>query len=198
MEVLAGMSFVKKTTIVGGDGTSTDYSQKFFVEGESVRTEEDAKMVEGNPGIHLYDFEKKKSFTVMKDIKLYIEESLTSPKDVLIKDQDPQVLKKYEGVKNVRVEKVRHEDTRIEGHPAAHYEIKIIQKVAKGEKEEEDRILEHYSQWVALDLGEMPLRYEFEYPNNAKKIIEYLDITSGDLDPGLFKIPEGYLQIQPF
>jgi hypothetical protein len=194
--VSAGMTFTKKTTLVSADGVeSTLLVQKVYVDGDRVRTEEDASEIEGNPGVRIYDFEKKKAYTVMRNINLYMEDTLSVSKEVILQDRDPQKDKRYTEDKTIRIEKVRLADTVIQGHPAAHYEIKIIQKP---EKSKEERVIEDYALWLALDLEEMPLRYEFHYPNKSGKIIEFLDILAEDLKPDLFMLPEGALRVQPF
>ena len=195
--VEAGMSFNKKMTLLNPEGAESTVTQKVYVEGAAVRTEEDAREIEGNPGVHIYDFEKKKVYTILKDINLYMEDNLSTTQEALLRERDPQTLKRYSESEEFRIEKVRLPDAEIQGHPAAHYEIRIFQRPAK--KGEEEKVVEHYFQWVREDLeGGMPVRYEFESPSKAKKIVEYLDIVVETLDPGLFQVPEGYLKVQPF
>jgi IMP dehydrogenase/GMP reductase len=195
----AGMSYIKATTFVNPSGTEVKLSMKVYIDGEKVRVEEDAKQIEGNPGVHIYDFEKKRVYTILDDIKLYMEDTLSVPKEaVLQEEQDPQTLKKYTEAKDIRVEKNRKEDVPIQGHPTTHHEIKIVQKKTQSDGTVEEKVLENYATWVREDLGNMTVRYEFEFSNKSRKVVEYLDIETQDFDPGLFKVPEGYVRVQPY
>ncbi|MDZ4384570.1 MAG: hypothetical protein U0940_03700, partial [Nitrospirota bacterium] len=65
-------------------------------------------------------------------------------------------------------------------------------------KAKEEQVLERYTLWTARDLKEMPVKYEFEFPNDRKKIINYTEINTEAVDPSLFALPEGYTPINPF
>ncbi len=191
----AGLSFVKKTRLVTKDGDNIVLQQKIFSEGDLLRIEEESSGIEGNPGIKIYDFKKKKFYTIMLNVKLYLEQELAEEKDVFMFEQPPE--KKYFIGKLVRVEKTKLGKETIEGYDATLYEVKVIKKAEKG-KDKEDQVLEKYLLWEADALDGMPVRYEFPLSDDRKKIIEYADIKTDTLESSLFAIPEGYRAISPF
>ena len=191
----AGLSFVKKTRLVTKDGDIVVLQQKFFSEGEMLRVEEESSGIEGNPGIKIYDFKKKKLYTIMLNVKLYLEQDLTAEKDVILFEPPPE--KKYLFGKELKVEKTKKGKDTIEGYDTTIYEIKVIKKAEKG-KDKEDRVLEKYLLWEVDAIDSIPVKYEFELSADSKKIIEYLEIKTDVIDPSLFAIPEGYKAISPF
>jgi len=191
----AGLSFVKKTRIVTKDEDNVVLEQKFFSDGDVLRVEEESSGIEGNPGIKIYDFKKKKLFTIMLNVKLYLEQDLAAEKDAIMFEQPPD--KKYFLRKELKVEKTRKGKDTIEGYDTTIYEIKVIKKAEKG-RDKEDRIIEKYLLWEADALDGMPVRYEFDFSDESKKIIEYENIKKDVIDPSLFVIPEGYMAISPF
>lgn len=191
----AGISFLKKTILLTEDGKESILTQKFYSEGEMLRIEEESSGIEGNPGVRIYDFKKGKLYTIMLDVKLYMEQDIGSEKEDVMFEPLPE--KRYAG--NTGIEVLRKEllkDT-IQGHPATMYEVKVIRKVEKG-KEKEEQVMDKYILWVAEDLDKMPIRYEFELASNGKKIIEYIDVKTETIAPSLFSVPEGYIPISPF
>lgn len=191
----AGLSFLKTTTLITKDREDTLLQQTFYSEGEMVRVEEKSSGIEGNPGIRIYDFHKKKLYTIMIDIRLYMEQDIGLEKEYLMFEIPPE--KKYTDNKELKIVRTKLGEETIQGHPTIKYEVKVIRKVEKG-KEKEEQILEKYILWVANDLEKIPVKYEFELPNNSKRIISYTDIKTDAIDPSLFSIPEGYIPISPF
>jgi len=191
----AGLSFVKKTRLVTKDGDIVVLQQKFFSEGEMLRVEEESSGIEGNPGIKIYDFKKKKLYTIMLNVKLYLEQDLAAEKDVILFEPPPE--KKYFFGKELKVEKTEKGKDTIEGYDTTIYEIKVIKKAEKG-RDKEDRVLEKYLLWEAGALDGIPVRYEFDLSADSKRIIEYADIKTDVIDPSLFAIPESYKAISPF
>lgn len=191
----AGLSFVKKTRLVTKDGDNVVLQQQFFSEGDMIRIEEESSGIEGNPGIKIYDFKKKKLYTIMLNVKLYLEQELAAEKDVILFEPPPE--KRYVFRKELRVEKTKKGKDTIEGHKTTVYEVRVIKKAEKG-KDKEDRVLERYLLWEADALDNIPVRYEYELSADSKKIIEYVEIKTDAIDPSLFAIPEGYKAISPF
>src|SRR3989337_3101000 len=191
----AGLSFVKKTRLVTKDGDSVVLQQKFFSEGEMLRVEEESSGIEGNPGIKIYDFKKKKLYTIMLNVKLYLEQDFMAEKDVVMFEPSPE--KKYVIGKEIKVEKTKKGENTIEGRNTTVSEVKVVRKAVKG-KEKEEQVLAKYLMWKAGELDGMPVKYEFELSGESKKIIEYVDIKTDPIDPALFSIPEGYKAISPF
>ncbi len=191
----AGISFLKKTVVITDDKEDVLLQQKFYSEGEMIRIEEESAGIEGNPGVRIYDFEKKKLYTIMLDVKLYIEQDIKLEKEAVMFEIPPE--KRYANYKDIKVVRTKQGEDTIEGHSAVRYEVKVIRKGEKG-KEKEDQVVEKYRLWLAEDLKEMPVKYEFEFPNNSKKIINYLDIKNEAIDPSLFSVPQGYVPISPF
>ena len=191
--VYAGISFVKKTTVLTDDKEDVLLQQKFYTEGDMVRIEEDSTGIEGNPGIRLYDFQKKKLYTIMLDVKIYMEQDIDFEKENLLFEITPE--KRYAKHKDIKVVRTKQGEDKIEGHTAIRYEVKVVRYIEKGK---EEQVLEKYILWVAEDINAMPVKYEFEMPNNSKKIIYYTDIKTDAIDPSLFSIPDGYIPISPF
>src|SRR3990172_6779823 len=191
----AGLSFVKKTRLVTKGGDNVVLQQKFFSEGDMVRVEEESSGIEGNPGIKIYDFKKKKLYTIMLNVKLYLEQDLTVEKDIVLFEPPPE--KRYFLSKDLKVEKTEKGKDTIEGYETTIYEIKVIKKAEKG-RDKEDRVLEKYLMWEAGALEGIPVRYEFDLSADSKRIIEYADIRTDVIDPSLFAIPESYKAISPF
>src|SRR3990172_8169889 len=133
----AGLSFVKKTRLVTKDGDNVLLKQKFFSEGDMVRVEEESSGIEGNPGIKIYDFKKKKLYTIMLNVKLYLEQDLASEKDVILFEPPPE--KRYVLGKDLRVEKKKTGKDTIEHYETTVYKVKVIKKAEKG-KDKEDRV----------------------------------------------------------
>lgn len=194
-EAAAGLSFNKKITLITQDQEDILQQQKFYSEGDMIRIEEESSGIEGNPGIRIYDFKNKKLYTIMKDVQLYIVQDTGIEKEDLMFEIPPE--KKYAGRKDLKVKRTRQGEETIAGHPSVRYEIKVIREGDKKKKEEE-QVLESYILWVAKDLEEMPVRYEFELPHNSKRVISYTEIKSEEIDPSLFAIPEGYMPVSPF
>lgn len=189
----AGVSFLKTVTFVYPNNEKRVFQQqRFYSEGDTVRVEEEASDIEGNPNVRIYDFQKKKMYTIMKNVKLYMEQDLEFDKESLMFEVSPE--NKYKDRKDIKVEKVKHGDEIIEGHHTVKYEIKAALTDQKGA---EKRVLEQYSIWVADDINEMPVRYEFEQ-KNGKRVITYSDIKNEPIDPSLFSLPEEYKSITPF
>lgn len=191
----AGLSFLKTTVILTDEKEDILLKQKFYSEGEQVRIDEESSGIEGNPGIRIYDLKKKKLYTIMLDVKLYMEQDIEVEKESLMFEVPPE--QKYSNYSDLKVLKTKQGEETIGGHPAIRYEIKVIRKIEKG-KEKEEEVLERYTLWTAKDLKEMPIKYEFEFPNNKKKIINYTEISAEAVDPSLFALPEGYTPINPF
>lgn len=191
----AGLSFLKTTILLTKDREDILQQQKFYSEGEMVRIEEESSGIEGNPGVRIYDFQKKKLYTIMLDIRLYMEQDIGIEKEYLMFEIPPE--KRYANHKNLKVVRTKQGEDTIQGHPAIRYEVKVIRQGEKGRGKEE-QVLEQYTLWEAEDLKEMPVKYEFELPNNTKKIITYIDIKTEAIDPSLFSIPAGYMPISPF
>ena len=191
----AGLSFVKKTRLVTKDGDNVVLQQQYFSEGDMIRIEEESSGIEGNPGIKIYDLKKKKLYTIMLNVKLYLEQELASEKDVILFEPPPE--KRYVLGKDLRVEKKKTGKDTIEGYETTIYEVKVIKKAEKG-KDKEDRVLEKYLIWEAGELDGIPVKYEFELSGESKKIIEYVDIKTDVIDPSMFVIPEDYKAISPF
>ncbi len=191
----AGLSFVKKTILATKDSDSVLLSQKFFSEGDMLRIEEESSGIEGNPGIRIYDFKKKKLYTIMLNVKLYLEQDITAEKDFIMFEPPPD--KKYPFGKELKVEKTKRGKDNIEGHETTVYEVKVIRKAEKG-RDKEDQVIEKYLLWEADDIDNIPVKYEIDLPTDSKKIIEYSEIKTGVIEPSLFAIPEGYKAISPF
>jgi len=191
----AGLSFLKTTVVLTEEKEDVLLQQRFYSEGEQLRIEEEASGIEGNPGIRIYDLKKKKLYTIMLDVKLYMEQDIEVEKEFLMFEIPPE--QKYSNYSDLKVLKTKQEEETIGGHPAIRYEIKVVRKTEKG-KEKEEQVLERYILWAAKDLNEMPVKYEFEFPNNRKKIINYTEINTEAVDPSLFALPEGYIPISPF
>lgn len=191
----AGLSFLKTTVILTDEKEDVLLKQRFYSEGEQVRIDEESSGIEGNPGIRIYDLKKKKLYTIMLDVKLYMEQDIEVEKEHLMFELPPE--KKYANDSNLKVIKTKQGEETIGGHPVVRYEIKVVRKTEKG-KEKEEQVLERYTLWTARDLKEMPVKYEFEFPNNKKKIISYTEINAEAVDPSLFVLPEGYTPINPF
>lgn len=189
----AGVSFVKSMTIVADSKEDVLVQQKYYWEGDMVRVEEESKDIEGNPGIKIYDFQKKKLYTILLNVKLYLEQDINFNKEDLLFETPPE--KKYSNQKDVKVEKIKQGEETIEGHTTSRYEIKVIQK---GDKKKEEQVIERYSIWEAEDLEKMPMKYEFDLPNKNKRIIKYIEIISNGIDPAMFSIPDGYQPVSPF
>ena len=191
----AGLSFLKTTVILTEEKEDVLLKQRFYSEGEQVRIDEESSGIEGNPGTRIYDLKKKKLYTIMLDVKLYMEQDIEVEKEYLLFELPAE--KKYSNDSNVKVIKTKQGEETIGGHPAIRYEIKVVRKTEKG-KEKEEQVLERYTLWTARDLKEMPVKYEFEFPNDRKKIINYTEINTEAVDPSLFALPEGYTPINPF
>ncbi len=191
----AGLSFLKTTVILTDGKEDVLLKQRFYSEGEQVRIDEESSGIEGNPGTRIYDLKKKKLYTIMLDVKLYMEQDIEVEKEHLMFELPPE--KKYAIDSSLKVIKTKQGEETIGGHPAIRYEIKVIRKAEKG-KEKEEQVLERHTLWTAKDLKEMPIKYEFEFPNNKKKIISYTEINAEAVDPSLFALPEGYTPINPF
>ena len=131
----------------------------------------------------------------MLDVKLYMEQDIEVEKESLMFEIPPE--QKYSNYSDLKVLKTKQGEETIGGHPAIRYEIKVVRKAEKG-KEKEEQVLERYILWAARDLKEMPVKYEFEFQNNRKKIINYTEINTEAVDPSLFALPEGYIPISPF
>lgn len=189
----AGLSFLKTITLMTQDKEDILLQQKFYADGDMVRVEEESSGIEGNPGIRIYDFQKKKLYTIMLDIKLYMEQDIGIEKDHLMFEIPPE--KRYTGQKDVKVVKTKQGEETLQDRPVSRYEVKVVRQ---GEKGKEDEVLEKYLLWVAEDQNEMPVRYEFDLPNQSKRIIHFTDIKTGEVDPSLFSIPEGYRSVSPF
>ena len=192
-QAYAGISFVKKITLVTEDKEDLLLQQKFYSEGDMLRIEEEAKGIEGNPGTRLYDLKNKKLYTIMLDVKLYMEQDIELEKDNVMFEIPPE--KKYARHKDIKVLRTKQGEEEIQGHPAVRYEVKVARTKEKGK---EEQVLDKYILWTATDLGEMPIKYEFDLQNNSKKVIEYTDIKTDAIDPSLFVLPEGYMPINPF
>ena|SRR3990172_2072924 len=191
----AGLSFLKTTVILTEEKEDVLLKQRFYSEGEQLRIDEESSGIEGNPGIRIYDLKKKKLYTIMLDVKLYMEQDIEVEKESLMFEIPPE--QKYSNYSDLKVLKTKQGEETIGGHPALRYEIKVVRKAEKG-KEKEEQVLERYILWAAKDLNEMPVKYEFEFPNNKKKIINYTEINTETVDPSLFTLPEGYTPISPF
>src|SRR3972149_7413310 len=191
----AGLSFLKTTVVLTEEKEDVLLQQRFYSEGEQLRIEEEASGIEGNPGIRIYDLKKKKLYTIMLDVKLYMEQDIEVEKESLMFELPPE--KRYANDSTVKVIKTKQGEETIGGHPAIRYEIKVVRKAEKG-KEKEEQVIERYILWAARDLNEIPVKYEFEFPNNKKKIINYTEINTETVDPSLFTLPEGYIPISPF
>ena len=189
----AGVSFVKSMTIVADSKEDVLVQQKYYWEGDMVRVEEESKDIEGNPGIKIYDFQKKKLYTILLNVKLYLEQDINFDKEDILFETPPE--KKYSNRKDVKVEKIKLGEETIEGHTISRYEIKVIQK---GDKKKEEQVIERYLLWEAEDLEKMPVKYEFELPNKSKRIIKYIEIISDGIDSSMFSIPDGYQPVSPF
>ena len=193
----AGVSFLKKIKVVTKDKEDVLVQQRFFSEGDSVRIEEESSGIEGNPGIRLYDFKKKKLYTIMLNVKLYMEQDIGVEKEEIMFEPDPE--KRYADHKDVKVVKTQKGEETIQGHHTTVYEVKVIRKGGKEKgKEKEEQVMEQYSVWRAEGLQDMPVKYEIELRDNNKRIIEYLDIKTDAIEPSLFSIPEGYMAISPY
>lgn len=191
----AGISFVRKTRLVTRDADNVMFRQKFFSEGDMLRIEEESSGIEGNPGIKIYDFKKKKLYTIMLNVKLYLEQDITAEKEVIMFEPPPE--KKYSFGKELKVEKTKKGKETVEGYETTVYEVKVIKKAEKG-KDKEDQVLEKYLVWEAEAIGGIPVKYEFDLSADSRKIIEYVEIKTDAVDPALFAIPEGYKAISPF
>ena len=189
----AGVSFVKSMTIVADSKEDVLVQQKYYWEGDMVRVEEESKDIEGNPGVKIYDFQKKKLYTILLNVKLYLEQDINFDKEDILFETPPE--KKYSNRKDVKVEKIKLGEETIEGHTISRYEIKVIQK---GDKKKEEQVIERYLLWEAEDLEKMPVKYEFELPNKSKRIIKYIEIISDGIDSSMFSIPDGYQPVSPF
>ncbi|HAS16696.1 MAG TPA: hypothetical protein DCR39_02080 [Nitrospiraceae bacterium] len=189
----AGVSFVKSMTIVADSKEDVLVQQKYYWEGDMVRVEEESKDIEGNPGIKIYDFQKKKLYTILLNVKLYLEQDINFDKEDILFETPPE--KKYSNRKDVKVEKIKLGEDTIDGHTISRYEIKVIQK---RDKKKEEQVIERYLLWEAEDLEKMPVKYEFELPNKSKRIIKYIEIISDGIDPSMFSIPDGYQPVSPF
>ena len=189
----AGVSFVKSMTIVADSKEDVLVQQKYYWEGDMVRVEEESKDIEGNPGIKIYDFQKKKLYTILLNVKLYLEQDINFDKEDILFETPPE--KKYSNRKDVKVEKIKLGEDTIDGHTISRYEIKVIQK---GDKKKEEQVIERYLLWEAEDLEKMPVKYEFELPNKSKRIIKYIEIISDGIDSSMFSIPDGYQPVSPF
>ena len=191
----AGLSFLKTTVVLTEEKEDVLLQQRFYSEGEQLRIDEESSGIEGNPGIRIYDLKKKKLYTIMLDVKLYMEQDIEVEKESLMFELPPE--KRYANDSSLKVIKTKQGEETIGGHPAIRYEIKVVRKAEKG-KEKEEQVLERYILWAAKDLNEIPVKYEFEFPNNRKKIINYTEINTEAVDPSLFALPEGYMPISPF
>ncbi len=191
----AGLSFVKKTRLGTKDADNVVLQQKYFSEGDMLRIEEESSGIEGNPGIKIYDFGKKKLYTIMLNVKLYLEQDLAAEKDAVLFEPPPE--KKYVFGKELRVEKKKKGKDTIEGRETTVYEVTVAKKAVKG-KDKEDQVLEKYLLWEAEALDNIPVKYEYELSADSKKIIEYVEIKTDAIEPSLFAIPEGYKAISPF
>jgi len=191
----AGLSFLKTTVVLTEEKEDVLLKQRFYSEGEQLRIDEESSGIEGNPGIRIYDLKKKKLYTIMLDVKLYMEQDIEVEKESLMFELPPE--KRYANDSSLKVIKTKQGEETIGGHPAIRYEIKVVRKAEKG-KEKEEQVLERYILWAAKDLNEIPVKYEFEFPNNRKKIINYTEINTEAVDPSLFALPEGYMPISPF
>ena len=189
----AGVSFVKSMTIVADSKEDVLVQQKYYWEGDMVRVEEESKDIEGNPGVKIYDFQKKKLYTILLNVKLYLEQDINFDKEDILFETPPE--KKYSNRKDVKVEKIKLGEDTIDGHTISRYEIKVIQK---GDKKKEEQVIERYLLWEAEDLEKMPVKYEFELPNKSKRIIKYIEIISDGIDSSMFSIPDGYQPVSPF
>ena len=192
-QAYAGVSFLKSVTFTNDKNEkSVLQQQRFYADGDMVRVEEEASDIEGNPKVRIYDFQKKKMYTIMMNVKLYLEQDIGFEKDFILFEVPPE--KKYGERKDIKIEKTKNRDETFEGHHLIRYEIKATLKDEKGK---DQRVLEQYNLWVAEDLGEMPVRYEYEQ-NNRKRVISYSDLKTEPVDPSLFSLPEGYKSITPF
>ncbi|OGW58614.1 MAG: hypothetical protein A2Y48_04440 [Nitrospirae bacterium RIFCSPLOW2_12_42_9] len=180
-------------TIVADSKEDVLVQQKYYWEGDMVRVEEESKDIEGNPGIKIYDFQKKKLYTILLNVKLYLEQDINFDKEDILFETPPE--KKYSNQKDVKVEKIKLGEDTIDGHTISRYEIKVIQK---RDKKKEEQVIERYLLWEAEDLEKMPVKYEFELPNKSKRIIKYIEIISDGIDPSMFSIPDGYQPVSPF
>lgn len=191
----AGLSFVKKTRLITKDSDNVVLEQKFYSEGDMLRVEEESSGIEGNPGIRIYDFGKKKLYTIMLNVKLYLEQDITADKDFIMFEPPPD--KKYSSGKELKVEKKKKGEDVIEGHPSTVYEVTLIKRADKKTGKEE-QLLEKYLLWEADDLNNIPVKYEFELSGESRKVIEYVNVRTDAIEPSLFAIPEGYKAISPF
>lgn len=192
-QAYAGMSFLKTVTFTNAKNEkSVLQQQRIYADGDMVRVEEEASDIEGNPKVRIYDFQKKKMYTVMMNVKLYLEQDIGFEKDLILFEVTPE--KRYGERKNIKIEKTKNGDETFEGHHLIKYEIKVTLKDEKGK---DQRVLEQYSLWVAEDLNEMPVRYEFEQ-SNGERVIVYSDIKTEPVEPALLLLPEGYKSITPF
>lgn len=192
-QAYAGVSFLKTVTFIYSNNENSVFQQqRFYSEGDAVRVEEEASDIEGNPNVRIYDFQKKKMYTIMMNVKLYLEQDLGFEKEFIMFEVSPE--SRYKKRKDIKIEKVKQGEEIIEGHHTVKYEIKVALTDKKGK---DLRVLEKYSLWVAEDINEMPVRYEFEQ-KNGKRVITYSDIKTEPIDPSLFSLPEGYKSITPF
>ena len=80
----AGLSFLKTTVILTEEKEDVLLKQRFYSEGEQVRIDEESSGIEGNPGTRIYDLKKKKLYTIMLDVKLYMEQDIEVEKEYLL------------------------------------------------------------------------------------------------------------------
>ena len=192
-QAYAGMSFLKSVIFINDKNEQHVFQQqRVYSEGDMVRVEEEASDIEGNPKVRIYDFQKKRMYTIMMNVKLYLEQEIGFEKDFVLFEVTPE--KKYGERKNVKIEKTKQGEEVSEGHKIIKYEIKVILKDEKGK---DKRVLEQYKIWVADDLNQMPVRYEYGQ-NNGIRAISYTDIKTDPVDASLFSLPEGYKAISPF
>lgn len=194
-QTYAGLSFLKTTRLLTTEREDILQQQKFYIEEDMVRIEEESVGIEGNPGVRIYDLKKKRLYTIMLNVKLYMDQDTGIEKEYLMFELPPE--KKYGNYKDLKVERTLEGKDTIEGHPVTKYAVKVIRKIEKG-KEKEEQIIEQYNLWLAEDLQEMPIKYEFELPDKGKRIIDYTNIKTEAIDPSLFSIPEGYMPVSPF
>ncbi|MBI5191983.1 MAG: hypothetical protein HZA08_00910 [Nitrospirae bacterium] len=192
-QAFAGMSFLKSVIFINDKNEQQIFQQqRVYSDVDMVRVEEEASDIEGNPKVRIYDFQKKKMYTIMMNVKLYLEQEIGFEKDFVLYEVTPE--KKYGERKDIKIDKTKQGEEVLEGHKLIKYEIKVTLKDEKGK---DKRVLDQYNLWVADDLNQMPVRYEYSQ-NNGKRVISYTDIKTEPVDASLFSIPEGYKAISPF
>ena len=190
----ADLSFTKRITFVSSTGQKVVFEQKFYVSGDWIRTEEDASHTEGDPGIHIYDFKRKRVYTLMRKVALYMEDALMTTREALLWEEDPALTRRIQTDPKVKEEKTVIGQEVLGGRPVIHEEVRVIEQVS----DEEQAVLLHVHRWISKELGNIPLRLEFLHPNGARKIVEYLDVRTEPVDARLFQIPKDYLLVNPY